>query len=447
MDPNTLGLIAVLIILLCFSAFFSSSETSFSSLSRIKLKNLAARNNKRAKLAMKLLDKYDNILSTVLIGNNVVNISASALATALFVGFFGSAGVSIATLVMTILVLVFGEITPKTLAKESPEKTAMALAPLIRVFVFLFAPLNRLSGVWKRTIVKLFRIGGDRTVTEDELLTFVEEVRQEGGINRQEEEMIRQAIEFDDITAGEIYTPRIDVAAISEEDTAEAIDKKFYETGFSRLPVYRNNIDHIIGVILLKDFHHEVIKQGRSPAAVIKPVVFITKSMKAAKLLRTLQQKQSHMAVLVDEFGGTVGILTIEDIVEELVGEIWDEHDQVVETIVDRGDGSFRVLGNSNLEDMFDFFGIKEDDAGSAAVPKTTVGNWVMENIGGVPRLGDKFAVPNLEVRVSKVIRHRVMEITVIPGGERNAGEGSAVPAAHTGTEEQRAGGESGEEK
>ncbi|MDR1277146.1 MAG: hemolysin family protein [Treponema sp.] len=447
MDPNTLGLIAVLIILLCFSAFFSSSETSFSSLSRIKLKNLAARNNRKAKLALRLLDKYDNILSTVLIGNNIVNISASALATVLFVGFFGSAGVSIATLVMTVLVLIFGEITPKTLAKESPEKTAMAFAPLIRVFVFLFAPVNRLSGVWKRTIVKLFHVGGDRTVTEDELLTFVEEVRQEGGINRQEEEMIRQAIEFDDITAGEIYTPRIDVAAVSEEDTAEAMDKKFYETGFSRLPVYRNNIDHIIGVILLKDFHHEVIKQDKSPAAIIKPVVFITKSMKAAKLLRTLQQKQSHMAVLVDEFGGTVGIVTIEDIVEELVGEIWDEHDQVVETIVDRGDGTFRVLGNSNLEDMFDFFDIKKDDAGSAAVPKTTVGNWVMENIGGVPRFGDKFALQNLEVRVSKVTRHRVMEITVIPGGGKSAGEGGAVPAAHTGTEEQGAGGESGGEK
>jgi CBS domain containing-hemolysin-like protein len=447
MDPNTIVLIAALIVLLCFSAFFSSSETSFSSLSRIKLKNLAARNNKRAKLAMRLLDEYDKILSTVLIGNNVVNISASALATALFVGFFGSAGVTIATLVMTVLVLVFGEITPKTLAKESPEKTAMSLAPLVRVFMFIFAPLNRLSGAWKKTIVKLFRVGGDRTVTEDELLTFVEEVRQEGGINRQEEEMIRQAIEFDDITTGEIYTPRIDMAAVSEEDTAEEIDKKFYETGFSRLLVYRNTIDHITGVILLKDFHHEVIKQGKSPAAIVKPVVFVTKSMKAAKLLRTLQQKQSHMAVLVDEFGGTVGIVTIEDIVEELVGEIWDEHDQVVETIAGRGDGTFRVLGNSNLEDMFDFFGIKKDDAGFAAASKTTVGNWVMENIGGVPRTGDEFAVQNLGVRVSKVIRHRVMEITVIPGRGKNAGEEDSVPAEHTGPEEQAAGGGSGEKK
>jgi CBS domain containing-hemolysin-like protein len=444
MDLNTLTLIAALVVLLGFSAFFSSGETSFSSLSRIKLKNMAARNNKRARLALKLLDAYDNLLSTVLIGNNIVNISSSALATVLFVGFFGSAGVSIATLVMTVLVLVFGEITPKTLAKESPEKTAMALAPLLRVFMVLFAPVNRLAGAWKKTIVKLFRVGSDRSVTEDELLTFVEEVRQEGGINRQEEEMIRQAIEFDDVTAGEICTPRIDVAAVSEEDTAEEIDKKFYETGFSRLPVYRDNIDHITGMILLKDFHHEVMRLGRPPAAVVKPVVFITKSMRAAKLLRTLQEKQSHMAVLVDEFGGTVGILTVEDIVEELVGEIWDEHDEVVETIARREDGTFQVLGNSNLEDMFEFFGIKEadeDDAGPAAAPKTTVGNWVMENIGGVPRLGDAFTFKHLGVRVSKVIRHRVMEITVSPGGETRAGE------EHAGTEEARAGGDAGEKK
>jgi CBS domain containing-hemolysin-like protein len=204
------------------------------------------------------------------------------------------------------------------------------------------------------------------------------------------------------------------VAAVSETDTVEEIDKKFYETGFSRLPVYRENIDHITGMILLKDFHHQVMKLGKAPAAIVKPVVFITKSMKAAKLLRTLQEKQSHMAVLVDEFGGTVGILTIEDIVEELVGEIWDEHDEVVETIRENGDGTFQVLGNSGLDDMLDFFKAPRNEAESP--PNTTVANWVMETLGGVPRTGDRFTFKNLEVRVSRVIRHRVMEITVSPG-------------------------------
>jgi CBS domain containing-hemolysin-like protein len=414
MDSSTVSLIGSLVFLLCFSAFFSASETAFSSVNRIKLKNLAARNNKKARLALKMLDAYDKLLSTVLVGNNIVNITSSALATVLFVGFFGNAGISIATLVMTVMVLIFGEISPKTLAKESPEKIAMTFAPLLRVFMFVFAPVNRLAALWKKLIVKFFPLDGDRAVTEDELLTFVEEVRQEGGINRQEEEMIRQVIEFDDITAGEIYTPRIDVAAVSEDDTAEEIDKKFYDTGFSRLPVYRENIDHITGVMLLKDFHHQVMKLGKPPADIIKPVVFITKSMKVSKLLRTLQEKQSHMAVLVDEFGGTVGILTIEDIVEELVGEIWDEHDEVVENIKENGDGTFLVLGNSGLHDMFEFFGIPDDD--NDASPAATVGSWVMENTGGIPRAGDEFTAKNLRVRVSKVIRHRVLEVTVSPG-------------------------------
>jgi CBS domain containing-hemolysin-like protein len=424
MDSYTFSIILSLAGLLCFSAFFSASETAFSSVNRIKLKNLAAGNNKKAQLALKLLDAYDKLLSTVLIGNNIVNITSSTLAAVLFVGFFGNAGVSIATLVMTVMVLIFGEISPKTLAKESPERVAMAFAPLLRIFVFIFTPANRLASAWKQMIVKLFRVTGDRAVTEDELLTFVEEVRQEGGINKQEEEMIRQVIEFDDITAGEIYTPRIDVAAVSETDSAEEIDKKFYETGFSRLPVYRDNIDHITGVMLLKDFHHGVMKMGRPPESIIKPVVFITKSMKVSKLLRTLQEKQSHLAVLVDEFGGTVGILTIEDIVEELVGEIWDEHDEVVENIKQNGDGSFQVLGNSGLGEMFDFFGISGNDKDGGGTSNTTVGGWVMETLGGMSRTGDEFSHENLLIRVSRVIRHRVMEITVIPAREGEGADG-----------------------
>jgi CBS domain containing-hemolysin-like protein len=407
-DPYTIAIIISLLVLLCFSAFFSSSETAFSSANRIKLKNMAARNNKKAKLALKLLESYDKLLSSVLIGNNIVNITSSALATVLFVGFFGSRGVSIATLVMTVLVLIFGEISPKTLAKESPELTAIRAAPLLRFFIFIFTPLNFLAGAWKKVVVKIFPVKNDRSVTEDELLTFVEEVRQEGGINKQEEEMIRQVIEFDDLTAGEIFTPRVDVAAVSESDSAETIDRKFAETGFSRLPVFRENIDNITGVLLLKDFHHEVMNNGKTPAQIVKPVVFVTKSIKIAKLLRTLQRKKSHLAVLVDEFGGTVGIVTIEDIVEELVGEIWDEHDNVVEPVKQLEDGSYRVLGSCGLEDMFAFIHYHGE-----ALPNTTVGSWVMENLGSMPRAGDGFSWGGLGVRISKVLRHRVMEVIV----------------------------------
>jgi CBS domain containing-hemolysin-like protein len=418
-DSYYVVLVISLIALLCFSAFFSAGEMAFSSLNRIKLKNLAVK-NRRAALVLKLLDAYDKLLSSVLIGNTIVNIVSSALATVLFVDLFGARGVSLATLIITLTVLLFCEISPKTLAKESPELTALRTAPLLHFFIIIFTPLNYLAGAWKKLIVKIFPARGDRSVTEDELLTFVEEVRQEGGINRQEEEMIRQVIEFDDLTAAEIFTPRVDVSAVSETDTVEEIDRKFAETGFSRLPVFRDNIDNITGVILLKDFHHEVMKRGRPPAEVVKPVVFVTKTMKISKLLRTLQQKQSHLAVLVDEFGGALGIVTIEDIIEELVGEIWDEHDKVVEPVKKAADGSYVVMGNTSVHEMLEFISGSSDidekiahNNDAEAIPNTTVGNLVMENMGRLPHIGEEFVWRNLRFRVSRILRHRVMEVIV----------------------------------
>jgi CBS domain containing-hemolysin-like protein len=413
MDSHTAGIIISLAILLVFSAFFSAGETGFSSANRIRLKNLAEK-SKRAKRALKLLENYDKLLSTILIGNNIVNIAASSLATILFVGFFGNAGVSVATIVMTFLVLVFGEISPKTLAKEAPERTAMSTAPFLGFLLFIFTPFNLLASLWKRLITGIFRVKGGSPVTEDELLTFVEEVRREGGINSQEEEMIRQAIEFDDITAAEIYTPRIDLAAVSLDAPADEVDRVFAETGFSRLPVYSGTIDNITGVILLKDFHHRVAKSGGKVKDIVKPVVYINRAMKVSKLLRTLQEKKSHMAVLVDEFGGTLGIATIEDIVEELVGEIWDEHDEVVEFISPAGENRYRILGRTGLEDFFEFFQIERGEEGKW---NTTVGSWVIESLPGTPRTGDNFACRDLTITVSKVLRHRVMEVIVERAG------------------------------
>jgi CBS domain containing-hemolysin-like protein len=409
MNPDSIGIILALGALLLCSAFFSASETAFSSVNRIKLKNLANSGNRRAALALKLVENYDKLLSTVLIGNNIVNITASALGTVLFVRIFGGIGVSLSTLVITVLVLIFGEISPKTMAKEAPEGFSMVCAPILRLFIYLFLPLNRLLSLWKGFIVKLFRVKGDRSVTEAELLTFVEEVRQEGGINAQEEDMIRRTIEFDDLTAQEIVTPRIDVAAVEMADAPERIERKFYETGFSRLPVYKETLDTITGVLLQKDFHYSVLKQGIPLEKVIKPAVFVAKSIKISRLLKTLQEKQSHIAILVDEYGGTVGIVTIEDILEELVGEIWDEHDHVVEAITDLGHGSYRILGNTALKDVFDLYSIENDDKTNA----TTVGSWAIETLGGVPREGDTFTFRNLTVRITRALRHRVLELVI----------------------------------
>jgi CBS domain containing-hemolysin-like protein len=411
MDPSSIGLLGKIVslcALLAFSAFFSASETAFSSLNRIKIKNLAACGNKRAALVLALVKNYDKLLSAILIGNTIVNIASSALATVLFVSILGSAGVSIATIVMTILVLLVGEISPKTLAKEAPEQCALALAPLLNLFILLLSPISRLLSFWKKAIMRIFKVQGDRSVTEAELLTFVSEVRQEGGINEQEEAMIRRTIEFDDITAHDIFTPRIDVSAVCLSDSMETINAKFRDTDFSRLPVYRESIDDIIGVILLKDFHEAFIGK-QSIAEIMKPVVFITESIRIVNLLRILQEKKSHLAVLIDEFGGTRGIITIEDIVEELVGEIWDEHDEVVESIIKVDEDTWKILGNVNLEEVRDFFSLNNEPGQR----HTTIANWVIETLGGVPKEGDSLDFNGFHLIVSKIKRHRIIEILV----------------------------------
>jgi CBS domain containing-hemolysin-like protein len=408
MNTETLAIIVALGGLLALSAFFSASETAFSSLNRIKLKNLAAGGNKRAALVLKIVENYEKLLSTVLIGNNIVNIVSSALGTLLFVGFFGRTGVPLATLVMTILVLLFGEITPKTLAKEAPEQLSMRFVPVLRVFIWVLGPLNRVFTFWRRLVLKVFRVSSNRKVTEAELLTFVEEVRQEGGINEQEEDMIRRTIEFDDLSAYDIVTPRVDMTAVDVAESPERIERIFYDTGFSRLPVYRESVDSILGIILLKDFFHLVLK-GRPLESVLKPAVFVSKSIKLPRLLKTLQEKKAHLAVLVDEFGGTVGIVTIEDILEELVGEIWDEHDRVEENITPLEDGSFRILGRTALRDVFDLFSIDENEGKTGAA---TAARWVLENLDEIPREGDSFDFQGIHIRVTKTKRHRVMELT-----------------------------------
>jgi len=362
-----------------------------------------------------MLEAYDKILSTVLIGNNIVNIAASALAAALFIDLFGQKGVSIATLIMTMLVLVVGDISPKALAKETPELTALRNAPLLRFFVFLLTPINVIMTGWKILLMKVFPVKGDRSITEDELLTYVEEVRQEGAINIHEEHMIRQVIEFDDLRVSGIFTPRIDVVAVSDDTAIEEIDKKFINTGFSRLPVYHENIDNIIGIILLKDFYHKVMKGLNTPAQIVKPVVFITKTIKIGKLLKTMQEKKAHLAVVVDEHGGTLGIVTIEDIVEELVGEIWDEHDKVVEPVKKESEDRFTVLGSVNFIDMLDAVKVQVDDE---ELPNTTVANWIMENLGRLPKVNEDLTWKNLTIKVLKVIKQRVMEVRVTVGGK-----------------------------
>lgn len=405
---DSLSRIIFLIILVVLSAFFSATETAFFAANKIRLKSLAGDGNRRAKKALKVSENTDSLLSTILIGNNLVNIGATAIATTMFIEFFnGNAdlGSTVATVVTTVVVLMFGEITPKGLAKNMPERFAMFSAPVISVCMVVFKPVNLFISLWQKLVYKIFKVEEDRGVTEEELITMVEEAHQDGEIDQNESELIRNAIEFDDIEVEDIYTSRVDLIAIDIEDSEEEIAEQF-EKGFSRLPVYRDTIDNIIGVLNQKDF--AVMRKTQQPlSSVMTDPIFVVPSMKISELLRTLQSKKSHMAIILDEFGGTVGIVTLEDILEELVGEIWDEHDTVVEPFVQISDKKYKVRSTADLDDMFALFDMEED------IDHSTVGGWVVEEFGKIPRVGDEFTFGPLHVCVSKRDPRRVTEVIV----------------------------------
>lgn len=411
MDSHSTGLIIALVILVILSAYFSATETAFSSLNRIRLKNLAEGGNKRARLAQKLAENYDELISSILVGNNIVNIGASSLATVLFISLFGDNGPTVSTIAMTIVVLIFGEVTPKSIAKESPEAFAMFSAPIIQVLNYVFKPINIFLIGIKKLVGKFLKVSSDRTISESELLTIVEEAEHEGGINENESELIHNVIEFDDLEAIDIFTPRVDVEAVASDSDVEQIAQVFMDTGFSRLPVYEETIDSIIGIINEKDFHNYVIRGGASLESIIKPVEFIPPSMKISTLLKLLQQNKSHLAVIVDEFGGTEGIVTLEDIIEELVGEIWDEHDEIVEAFHKVGENVYLVDCSTDLDKMFAFFDI------DAEAESSTINGWVIEQLDRIPEKGDSFDFGNLHVVVEETEYQRAtrVRITVTP--------------------------------
>ena len=419
MDSHSTGLIIVLILLVFLSAYFSATETAFSSLSRVRLKNMAENGNRRAKLAYRLADHYDELISSILVGNNIVNIAASSIATVLFIGWFQDNGPTVSTIVMTVVILICGEVTPKSIAKESPERFAMFSAPIINVLNFVFKPVNILLVGIKKGVNKLFKVSSDRTISESELLTIVEEAEQEGGINENESELIHNVIEFDDLECIDIFTPRVDVEAVEAGTDIEDIAQLFIETGFSRLPVYEETIDKIIGIINEKDFHNYVLRAGAPLEKIIKPVEFVPPSMKISVLLRLLQQNKSHFAVIVDEFGGTEGIITLEDILEGLVGEIWDEHDEIVEAFRKVADNEYLVDCSTELYKTFEFFDIDaEEDA-------STINGWVIAQLDRIPEVGDSFDYENLHVVVEETDAQRasLVRITVLPKEEKDEDE------------------------
>lgn len=402
--------VSLFIILVCvvLSAYFSATETSFLSLNRIRLKNMAEKGNKKAQMALQMSENYDSMLSTILIGNNIVNILSASLATVLFVQALGEeAGPSVSTIVTTVVVLIFGEISPKSIAKESPEKFAMFSAPILKIFMVLLTPLNILFGWWKKLLSVLFQVSKDTGITEEELLTIVEEAEQGGGIDKDESTLIRSAIEFDELEAIDILTPRIDVVAIAEDAPKEEIADIFAETGYSRLPVYRENMDEIVGILYQKDFHNHVFHTECSVADYIRPAIFTTKNKKIHELMKELQREKQHFAVIMDEFGSMIGIVTLEDILEELVGEIWDEHDTVVQEIQKLSENEYLVSGKANVEKVFEHLEME------AEFDVHTVSGWIMEMLERIPQEGDQFDAEGLAVKVLTMVDRRVEKVLV----------------------------------
>ena len=399
--------IIALVILIAFSAYFSATETAFSALNKIKIKNLAQNGNKRAKLVLKLYDKYDSLLSSILIGNNIVNILSTSLATVLFVQIFKNNGVAISTVIMTLLVLIFGEVGPKSIAKEMPEKFAMMSAPYINFICIILTPLTLLFVQLKKVLAKIFGVKNDNLITDDELLTMVKEAQADGGIDEGEGDLIKSAIEFYDLDVDDILIPRVDIVAVDCDSTNEEIYKVFEETRFSRIPVYRDTVDNIIGIINQKDFNFGVMNGSQTVDEVIKPAAYIAGNMKISDLLTYLQKKKTHIAVVTDEYGGTEGIVTLEDVIEELVGEIWDEHDEVVINFTRLATDCYRVSCNTNIDKVSELFEIEIESENS------TVGGWVMEMLEKIPEEKDSFTYKNLTVTVTKADERRASEVVI----------------------------------
>lgn len=404
--------IYILIIIFCtiMSGYFSATETAFSSFNRTRIRTLAEKGNKKAKRVNKLSDNYDSLISTILIGNNIVNILGASVGTMLFVDLLNDEhlGTTVSTAVITVIILIFGEVTPKSIAKDNAEGFAMFSSPLISMLVVLFTPLNLLFSLWKKLISKIFKVKSDTKMSQEELLMLVDEVEEDGSIDEEEGSLLRNAIEFSELKAEDILTHRVDIEAVNVNTSNEEIARVFTDTKFSRLPVYEESIDNIIGIVHQKDFYDGASLTSKPLSELMTSPIFVLKSEKLSELLRLLQENKSHVAIVLDEYGGTLGIVTLEDILEELVGEIWDEHDEVTEEYKRIDENLWLIDCLGNLEDFAKFFDLNIESE------SISIGGWVMEQMGKIPDVDDHFDYENVSVTVSETDGQRVSKIKML---------------------------------
>lgn len=389
--------VSIIIILFCIvmSAYFSATETAFSTLNKTRIKALADKGSKRAQKVLKIADDFDGMLSTILIGNNIVNILSASLATILFVHWIDDkSGPTVSTVVMTIVVLIFGEISPKSIAKEHPEQFAIFSSRLLSFFMIILKPINFIFRQWKKLLSLIFKTRKEESMTEEELMTIIKEAEQVGDLDKDEGQIIKSAIEFNDLEVGDILTPRMDVTAIDINMPVNEISKIFIETGYSRLPVYEGDFDVIIGVLYYKDFYIMHQTNTKEVKDILKPVIFATKNQKIHDLMKEFQNEQLHFAVIIDEFSSVLGIVTLEDVIESIVGEIWDEHDQKEDEIKQINDNTYLVSGKTSIKKLFNLLDINEE------VESHIVNGWVMEELNTIPQVGMEFNKFGLNIKV-----------------------------------------------
>ncbi len=410
MDPLSLSIIIAVLILL--SGFFSGTETAFSCANKIKLKSFAALGKRNAKAVSDFADKnYDKLVTTILIGNNIVNLTASGLATNLFMQLLTGTNIdytTISTIVMTVVVLIVGEITPKYLAGVYPEKFCFFAYPLMQLFYWILIPVRFVFDGFKWLLTKIFRLKKDDSITDEELMSLVDEAEEDGTLKEDESELVRSALEFDDQKVEDILVPRVNVIAANIHSSMDEICEVFRKNGYSRIPIYEETIDHIVGLIHERDFFLAYLKGEKSVKSILQEVVFTTEYTRISTLLKQLQKEKVHMAVVSDEYGGVVGIVTLEDVLEELVGDIWDEHDEEEVLYGSISETENWVDGRMNLEEFFALYDMEQDDEDFEAI---TVGGWVTEQCGGIPPVGETFRYKKLEIKVVKTTRQKVIKI------------------------------------
>lgn len=414
--------IALIVILVALSAYFSAAETALSSANRIRLKSMADNGSRGAERALRVIRKYDKAITTILIGNNIVNIACSSTATLLTIsvmnkinqGSGDTYGSLVSTIAVTLIVLIFGEVLPKSLAKDHAEGFSIFISAPISFLMFIFTPFSVLFILMKKGVAKLFRTKETVSMTEEELKVIIDEIEDEGVLETQESNLVRSALEFDEITVDEIITPRVRIVAVENTTSVEAVREKFLAEEYSRMPVYEKTLDNIIGTITEKDFFKAYEKYGTdfSISSILQETIYLPQMLKISEVLRNMQKEKCHLAVVLDQHGGTLGIVTMEDILEELVGEIWDESDEVRSPVTAVSDNVFEVYGEVSLNSLKRYFNSHDIDAQLDSEANTVAG-WVLELFGNIPKNGDTHETDDLTITILEAASLRVNKIKI----------------------------------